>query len=112
MSVILPLALAGISRCPSLAFSFELANKLLVFNHLTTNDDYSCHRNLAACYQLHFEDRFCASKKGGMRRGGWVSPGDSAWRLLQLAVKKLWSMPGAIVLLSCTNRPRNTHFTL
>ena len=47
--------------------------------HLTTNDDYIRHRNSVASYQLHgtirFEDRFCASRKGGTRGGEWVSPG-------------------------------------
>ena len=42
-----------------------------------------------------FEDRFCASRKGGTGGGGWVPLGDSAWRLYQqLVVEKPWSMPG------------------
>ena len=42
---------------------------------------------------IRFEDRFCASRKGGTRGGGWVHPeGDSAWQLLQLAVEKPWSV--------------------
>ena len=40
---------------------------------------------------VRFEDRFCTSRKGGMREVGECHPdGDSAWRLLQLAVE----MPG------------------
>ena len=41
-----------------------------------------------------FEDRFCASRKGGTGGGGCTALADSAWRLLQLAVEKPWSMPG------------------
>ena len=44
---------------------------------------------------IRFEDRFCASRKGGTGGGGWV--GDSAWWLLQLAVEKPWSFEAALV---------------
>ena len=41
---------------------------------------------------IHFEDRFCACRKGGT--GELMSQchlaGDSTWRLLQLAVEKPW----------------------
>ena len=51
-------------------------------NPLTTNDEYSRHRNLAACYQLVqsvFEDRVCASRKGGTEEvGGCTTLADSA----------------------------------
>ena len=46
-----------------------------------------------------FEDRFCGSRKGGMGGCGWVTPlADSAWRLLQLAVEKPWSMQGGLLM--------------
>ena len=63
---------------------------------------------------IRFEDRFCASRKGGMRGGGGCHPeGDIAWRLLQLAVEKPWSVLGwAICLLSCTNGRRKPSFHL
>ena len=42
-----------------------------------------------------FEDRFCASTKCETGEVGGCTPlGDSAWRLLQLAVQKPWSLPG------------------
>ena len=42
-----------------------------------------------------FEDRFCASRKGGYHPvGGYHPEGDNTWWLLQLAVEKSWSMPG------------------
>jgi len=46
---------------------------LSVLTLLTTDDECTCHATLAACYQLTDEDRFCASKKGGIGGGGWVS---------------------------------------
>ena len=57
---------------------------------------------------IRFEDRFCASRKGGTGGGGWVHrsawwrmvataaacrPGGAWWRL-QLPVEKPWSMTG------------------
>ena len=45
-------------------------------NPLTTNDDYSRHRNLAACYQLVQSVLKIGSalvyRKGGTGGGGWV----------------------------------------
>ena len=38
---------------------------------------------------IHFEDRFCASKKGGIVGGGLVSA--RTWQLPWLAVEKPWS---------------------
>ena len=39
-----------------------------------------------------FEDRFCASKKGGIGRGGWVHPELlCTWHLPWLGVEKPWS---------------------
>ena len=34
---------------------------------------------------IGFEDRFCASRKGGC-----ITLADSAWRLLQLAIERAW----------------------
>ena len=35
---------------------------------------------------IRFEDRFCASKKGGIGGGGWVHPGEPlTWQLPWLA---------------------------
>ena len=53
------------------------------------NDNYRCHRNLAACYQLAQSILKIASRKGGTGEMGECHPaGDSAWWLLQLAVEK------------------------
>ena len=42
----------------------------------------------------HFEDRFCASRKGGTEGGGCHPRSDRVWQLLQLAVEKPWSAAG------------------
>ena len=60
--------------------------KLQAVNPLTTNDDYSRYRNLAACYQLAQ-----SVLKIGTGGGGCTSLADSAWRLLQLAIEWAWS---------------------
>ena len=56
---------------------------------LTTNDDYSCHRNSAACYQLAQSvlkiGSVLAERVGQGEVGGCTALADSAWRLLQLA---------------------------
>ena len=69
-----------------------------IINPLTTNDNYSRHRNSAACYQLaQFVLKIgseLAERMGRGEVGGCHPEGDSAWRLLQLAVEKPWSMPG------------------
>ena len=40
---------------------------------------------------IRFEDRFCASKKGGIGGGGWVHPElPCTWQLPWLAVEKPW----------------------
>ena len=75
----------------------------MTINPLTTNDDYSCHRNLAACYQLVqsvLKIHVGSALTERVRRwevGGWHPEGDSAWRLLQLVVEKPWSMPGGLL---------------
>ena len=81
-------------------------------NPLTTNDDNSRHRNLAACYQLA-QSVLKIGSALAERGGGWVSPRDSAWRLLQLAVEKPWSMPGRPLFCFLVQTGlENTAFTL
>ena len=66
----------------------------LVFKPLTTIlvlSDFGCMLSDGA---IHFEDRFCTSRKGGTEGGGCTTLADSAWRRLQLPVEKPWSMPG------------------
>ena len=61
-------------------------------NTLTTNDDYSRHRNSAACYQLAQSvlkiGSVLAERVGQGEVGGYTALADSAWRLLQLAIEK------------------------
>ena len=86
-----------------------------LINPLTTNDDCSRHRNSAACYQL--VQSALLAERVGQGGGGWVSP-----RRLQcmaavaagcrLCRKALFNARWAIVLLSCTNRPRKHSFLL
>ena len=41
---------------------------------------------------IHFEDKFCASRKVGQgEAGGCTALDDSTWWLLQLAIEKAWS---------------------
>ena len=76
---------------------------------------------------IRFEDRLCASRKGGTGGGGWdrgrwVGQGevggytalaDSAWRRLQLPVEKPWSMPGGpFVCFLAQTGVENAPFTL
>ena len=64
---------------------------------------------------IHFEDRFCTSRKGGVGRGevgGCHLEGDSAWWLLQLAVEKPWSMPGGPFCFLAQTGLENAPFTL
>ena len=72
------------------------------FNPLTTNDEYSRHRNLAACYQLAqsvLKIRSALAERVGQGEvgqgevgqgevGGATAVADHAWRLLQLAIEK------------------------
>ena len=44
----------------------------VMLNPLITDNAIRHRLTLATCYQLT-EDRFCASKKGGIGGGGWVS---------------------------------------
>ena len=67
------------------------------FNPLTTNDEYSRHRNSAACYQLAqsvlkigsaLPERVGQGEVGQGEVGGATAVADHAWRLLQLAIEK------------------------
>ena len=83
---------------------------LLFRFYLTTNDDSSHHQRSAACYQLaqliRFDDRFCASRKGGQGEvGGCTTLGDSAWRLLQLPIENAWSALDGPFFCSIGNTP-------
>ena len=64
-------------------------------NPLTTDDKYSHHQNLAACYQLTqsiLKIGFVLEEMVGHGEvGGCTVLGDSAWRLLQLAIEMAWS---------------------
>ena len=66
------------------------------FNPLSTNDAYSSHGNLAACYQLAQSvlkiGSALAERVGQGEVGGSTALADSAWWLLQLAIEKAWSV--------------------
>ena len=78
---------------------------------LPTNDAFwqssvfSCMLSVGA---IHFEDRFCASRKGGTGKGGWMH--HSSWQCMVVVAaayrKALVNTRWAICLLSCTNRQR------
>ena len=61
-------------------------NEKQVFYHLPTNDDYSCHWNSAACYQLAQSilkiGSVLAERVGQGEVVGCSALGDGAWRLL------------------------------
>ena len=65
---------------------------------LTTDDAFWCLQTLAACYQLAQSILMICSvlaeREGQGKVGGCTPLSDSAWRLLQLAVEKPWSMLG------------------
>ena len=60
------------------------------------NDDYSRHRNSAACYQLAQSvlkiGSSLAEMVGQGEVGGCTALANSAWRLLQLAIERAWSV--------------------
>ena len=64
------------------------------------NDDYSRHRNSAACYQLVQSvlkiGSALAERVGQGEVGGSTALADSAWRLLQLAIEWAWSVLGGL----------------
>ena len=63
---------------------------------------------------IRFEDRFCASRKGGTGGGGWVHRlADSAWRLLQLAIERAWpALDGPLLCFLVQTGVENGTFTL
>ena len=81
---------------------------------------------------IRFEDRFCASRKGGTGGGGWVHrsgwpcmaavaagyrkglvSADRAWRLLQLAIERAWSaLDGLFFCFLVRTSVENGAFTL
>ena len=73
-----------------------VVSRCKLINPLTT-DNYSCHQNSTACYQLaQFVLKIgsvLAERVGQGEVGGRYCEGDSALRLLQLAVEKPWSVP-------------------
>ena len=62
---------------------------------------------------IHFEDRFCASRKGGTGEvGGSTALGDCAWWRLQLAIEKAWSALGGPFCFLVQTSIENGPFTL
>ena len=85
-----------------------LKSETILLNPLTTNDAFWHRQFLAACYQL---------AQSVLKRVGQGEVGaplaDSAWRLLQLAVEKLWSAPGGpFVCFLAQTGVENAPFTL
>ena len=68
------------------------------FNPIATDDAFWRHLTLAACYQLAQSilkiGSVLAERVGQGEVGGCTPLGDSAWRLLQLAVENPWLAPG------------------
>ena len=83
------------------------------------NDDYSRHRNLAACYQLvqfvlkiHVGSAL-RERVGQGEVGGCTALGNSAWQLLQLAIEKAWSaLDGPFFCFLARMSIENSSFTL
>ena len=69
-----------------------------ILNPLTTNEDYSCHRNSAVCYHLLQSllkiGSALAERVGQGEVGGSTTLADSAWWLLQLTLEWAWSVLG------------------
>ena len=87
------------------------------FNPLTTNDDYSHHRNLAACYQLEQSvlkiGSVLAERVGQGEVSGYTALADSAWRLLQLAIERAYSaLDGPFFCFLVQTSVENDPFTL
>ena len=63
---------------------------------------------------FRFEDRFCASRKGGTGEvGACTALADRAWRLLQLAIEKAWSvLDGPLFCFLVQTGVENGPFTL
>ena len=93
------------------------SSQSLDLNHLTTNDDYSRHRNSAACYQLAQSvlkiGSALAERVGQGEVGGCTALADSAWRLLQLAIERAWSaLDGPFFCFLVQTSVENGAFTL
>ena len=72
--------------------------------------DFGCMLSVGV---ICFEDRFCASRKGGTGGGGSTALPDSAWWQLQLPVEKPWSMTGGpFVCFLAQTGVENAPFTL
>ena len=87
------------------------------FNHFATDDAFSCRLTLAACYQLAQSILKIGSALAGKVRqgelGGCTPLADIAWRLLQLAIEKPWSMAGGpFVCFLAQTVVENAPFTL
>ena len=71
-------------------------------NRLTAIDAYTRHQNSAACYQLAQSilkiGSALAERVGQGEVGGGTALAGSAWRLLQLAIEKAWSVLGVPLL--------------
>ena len=72
-------------------------------------DDYSRHRNLATCYQLAQSvlkiGSALAERVGQGEVGGCTALADTAWRLLQLAIERAWSVFCFLVQMGIENGP-------
>ena len=95
----------------------KLTNQVELLNPLTTNDDYSRHRNSAACYQLAQSvlkiGSALAERVGKGEVGGCTGLADSAWRLLQRAIEWAWSaLDGPFFHFPVQTGVENSPFTL
>ena len=98
-------------------FDFTNTKLHFIFNPLTTNDDYSRHRNSAACYQLAQSVLKIGSalveRVGQGEVGGCTALADSAWRLLQVAIERAWSaLDGPFFCFLVQTSVENGAFTL
>jgi len=65
------------------------------FCPMTPHDFVRLSASLCRFLAVSFGDRFCVSRKGRTRGGGWVYPQDAtAWTCLCLAVERPWLAPG------------------
>ena len=82
----------------------------------TTDDAILCHLTgrMLSVGAIHFEDRFCASKKGGIGGGGWVSARDAVHLAAALAgCRKPWSaLAGPFLTLLAQTGPGTTPLPL
>ena len=105
------------SRTSHLQHLMHLLRSLHFFNPLTTNDDYSCHRNSATRYQLAQSvlkiGSALAERAGQGEVGGSTALADRAWWLLQLAIERAWpALDGPFFCLLVQTSAENGPFTL